>query len=225
MNKLETWAIQKFGKKFIEDFAKDISSSDSKYIKQLKDKLPGSNNKEDVQSTKKEDMQGKSKKRVGAQGWNDKSLELGPGTTEKLVYDALLPIAGDVSKVAGNIYGTYNTLLGGALAAMAMGNGSKRSGILPDYHKLMAIPAAAYAIKGASGKMIGDTIANRAYTYADTAKAENMDMRKQAFQMNQTPPSTFYITQNPISKVPSSGAKSASVGSNVNSSGTRKKKE
>lgn len=185
---------------FIDTLVKDLSDpSTSKHLGELSQRLPGTINKNKAK---------KAPKQIGAQGWNDPALELGPSGWEKFIYDFAVPAVGDVAKVAGNAYGTYNNLLGGALAAMATGDGSKRSGILPDYAKLALIPAAAFTAKGTIGKSIGDTVANRAYTYADTAKAENIEKRKNAFQMNESPVGAFYNRQNAITKVPTSGVPS-----------------
>lgn len=149
----------------------------------------------------------KEPKRTGSQGWNDPELDLGPSTMEKLGYDLLLPGIGDISSIVGNTLSSYNSLLSGALAALAMGgDGSRRSGVLPDYYKQMALPAAALAAKGAMFKTTGDTIANRAYTYADTARAENMNARKMAMQLNDPQPGTFWATQNPQAKVQTRGS-------------------
>lgn len=185
---------------FIDTLVKDLSDpSTSKHLGELSQRLPGTINKNKAK---------KAPKQIGAQGWDDPALELGPSGWEKFIYDFAVPAVGDVAKVAGNAYGTYNNLLGGALAAMAAGDGSKRSGILPDYSKLSLIPAAAFSAKGTIGKSIGDTIANRAYTYADTAKAENIEKRKNAFQMNESPVGAFYNRQNAITKVPTGGVPS-----------------
>lgn len=188
---------------FIDTLVKDLSDpSTSKHMRDLEQRLPGTINKKKVK---------KAPKQVGSQGWNDPSLELGPSGWEKFIYDFAVPAVGDVAKVAGNAYGAYNNLLGGALAAMANGEGSKRSGILPDYNKLSLIPAAAFTTKGTIGKLIGDTVANRAYTFADTSKAENIEKRKAQFERNEHPVGTYYARQNAMTKVPASGIPSSSV--------------
>ena len=191
---------------FIDTLVKDLSDpSTSKHMRDLEQRLPGTINKKKVK---------KAPQKIGSQGWNDQALDLGPSGFEKFIYDFAVPAVGDVAKVAGNAYGTYNNLLGGALAAMANGEGSKRSGILPDYNKLSLIPAAAFTTKGTVGKLIGDTIANRAYTFADTSKAENLEKRKAAYQMNEKPTGMYYARQNAMTKVPTMGNPQNQKGTN-----------
>ena len=138
-----------------------------------------------------------------------------PSMKDTIIHDFALPIAGDAASIAGNTIGTWNSILGGALQAMAMQKAND------PYHKAIGNPSQAMFAAGAGrlarggiAKGVGDTVANRAYTMADTLKGNAARLRDMQFQAEYRPNAEYWDN---IKRIPVHNAGGASgKGSNKN---------
>lgn len=138
-----------------------------------------------------------------------------PSMKDTIIHDFALPIAGDAASIAGNTIGTWNSILGGALQAMAMQKAND------PYHKAIGNPSQAMFATGAGrlarggiAKGVGDTVANRAYTMADTLKGNAARLRDMQFQAEYSPNAEYWDN---IKRIPVHNAGGASgKGSNKN---------
>lgn len=138
-----------------------------------------------------------------------------PSMKDTAIHDFALPIAGDVASITGNTIGTWNSILGGALQAMAMQKAND------PYHKAIGNPSQAMFATGAGrlarggiAKGIGDTVANRAYTMSDTLKGNAAKLRDMQFQAEYRPNAEYWDN---IKRIPVHNAGGASgKGSNKN---------
>lgn len=123
-----------------------------------------------------------------------------------VVNDVILPVAGDVAHTIGSITGVKNNLLGKALANMTFksGNAYDRFGIDPTpFTKAIA---AGRMARGNVGQDIGDTVANRLYTTADTLDRDQLEARNLKFQAEYKAPDHFWTNYSGAKRI-NTGAK------------------
>ena len=141
----------------------------------------------------------------GVEGWDSDEIPLGQTTKEFVINDVVLPVAGDIAGLVGRGYGTYQSILGSALAAMGKGVLSDNS-VYGSLDGPMAAATAKNFIKGAIVQDAGNTIEHRIKQIAENKKSENQLKRMRAYNMNEVAPATLYEA---TSKTLPNGPKSA----------------
>lgn len=122
----------------------------------------------------------------GAEGWNDKDLNLRPSFTDwdsnAWLNYAIIPGAGDVAKIIGDRKALSGTLLGKLLREAADSHTKPRA--TADPYRFLKAEAAGEELRGAQAKSITDIIAKRLYTMANQKIYDDRQARNLAVQIN-----------------------------------------
>lgn len=117
-------------------------------------------------------------------------LSYGPSKTEVGALDVALPIVGDAAAMFGNIWGGYHSLLAQAILNKYNQDTQRWSGAMSSPN--MGIAVLPDQVKALAGTTIGNTVANRAYTIADTLKRNAQNLRNKQFQAEYHAPGLFW---------------------------------
>ena len=127
-----------------------------------------------------------------------------PGTTKEVdiskympseasyrMNSTVLPIIGDTAKLAGNVLGTGNSLLGAALAAINNTNKIDNQ-MFGDANAMTRATAAGLTAKGVAQKLAGDMIGDRINNIADQNNQRALTEGMLKYQAEQKAPGTYY---------------------------------
>lgn len=153
-------------------------------------------NIKDVASTKKDAASSKPTPKASTTRPNTLSSV---SAEQFLKNNVLLPAAGDVVKVAGNIPALHNSLLGAALQATHNNNPIDNM-VMGDASAGMRALGAGLLARGGTEKMVADTVANRLYNVADAANSRELSERIAQYQKDHPAPGDYYRFQSNIYK-------------------------
>lgn len=120
-------------------------------------------------------------------------LSYGPSKAEVGALDVALPIAGDAAAMFGNIWGGYHSLLAQAILNKYNQDTESWSGAMSSPNMDLAVLPD--QVKALAGTTIGNTVANRAYTVADTLKRNAQNLRNKQFQAEYHAPGLFWSNE------------------------------
>ena len=122
----------------------------------------------------------------GAEGWNDKDLNLRPSfkdwDSNAWLNYAIIPGAGDFAKAIGDHQALSGTFIGKLLREAADSHTKPRA--IADPYRFLKAEAAGEELRGAQAKSITDIIANRLYKIANQKIYDDRQARNLAVQIN-----------------------------------------